>query len=124
MRCRRTALLTQWPQVVGVAHIRVRFEKYTLALPAPLNEPLVATFLIYRRQSVGAPGDLSNYYEGPQDALERAGVIEDDRLIRSHDGSRILQDKENPRVDIILWPMDRCPYLSDVLPHLTSEANL
>lgn len=32
--------------------------------------------------------DLSNCYQGPEDALQKAGVIENDKLIRSHDGSR------------------------------------
>jgi hypothetical protein len=27
MRCRRSALLTQWPQAAGVAHVHVRFEE-------------------------------------------------------------------------------------------------
>ena len=102
----------------------IMLEEQARVLPSPLHEPLVATFLIYRQQKPGAPGDLSNYYEGPQDALERAGVIENDRLIRSHDGSRIFQDTENPRVDILLWPMDRCPYLVNVFPYLAREADL
>lgn len=46
--------------------------------------------------------DLSNLYEAPQDALERAKVLENDNLIKSHDGSRIAYDKENPRVEIEL----------------------
>jgi len=46
--------------------------------------PLVATFLIFRKQSPEAPGDQSNYYEAPQDALQAAGIIQDDRFIRSY----------------------------------------
>jgi Holliday junction resolvase RusA-like endonuclease len=33
-------------------------------------------------------GDTSNLYESPQDALQKAGVIENDNLVESHDGSR------------------------------------
>jgi Holliday junction resolvase RusA-like endonuclease len=32
--------------------------------------------------------DLSNLYQAPEDLLQNAGVIEDDSLIESHDGSR------------------------------------
>ena len=32
--------------------------------------------------------DLSNLYEAPQDWLQKSEIIEDDRLIESHDGSR------------------------------------
>lgn len=32
--------------------------------------------------------DLSNLYQMPEDLLQYAGVIEDDRLIAGHDGSR------------------------------------
>ena len=39
--------------------------------------------------------DLSNLYELPQDSLQKAGVIEDDRLVYSHDGSRRLPWHEN-----------------------------
>ena len=39
--------------------------------------------------------DLSNLYELPQDALQRAGIIENDVLIFSHDGSRREPCKSN-----------------------------
>ena len=39
--------------------------------------------------------DLSNLYELPQDCLQIAGVIENDSLIASHDGSRRLLGTEN-----------------------------
>jgi len=32
--------------------------------------------------------DASNLYQAPEDALQAAGVLEDDRLVESHDGSR------------------------------------
>ena len=46
--------------------------------------------------------DASNLYQGPEDMLQKAGVIEDDSCIRSHDGSDRRYDKENPRVEITL----------------------
>ena len=35
-------------------------------------------------------GDLSNLIQMPEDALQKAGVIKDDALIVSYDGSRKL----------------------------------
>lgn len=43
--------------------------------------------------------DLSNLHEAPQDAMTRAGFWTDDTLVKSHDGSRILYDKDNPRTE-------------------------
>ncbi|MBL0233219.1 MAG: RusA family crossover junction endodeoxyribonuclease [Chitinophagaceae bacterium] len=39
--------------------------------------------------------DLSNLYELPQDCLQKAGVIENDTLIHSHDGSRRLPNNKD-----------------------------
>jgi len=48
--------------------------------------------------------DLSNLYQLPEDALERAGILENDRLIFSHDGSRRFIDTANPRTEIEIFP--------------------
>jgi Holliday junction resolvase RusA-like endonuclease len=48
--------------------------------------------------------DASNLLQGPEDALQRAGIIEDDSAIEHHDGSRRHYDKDDPRVEIILRP--------------------
>ena len=48
--------------------------------------------------------DLSNLYELPQDCLTKAKVIQDDRLIQSHDGSRIkVSSKGKYYLDIELY---------------------
>ena len=44
--------------------------------------------------------DLTNCMQSVADILEKAGVIENDRNIVSWDGTRLLIDKEEPRVDI------------------------
>ena len=46
--------------------------------------------------------DLSNLYEGVQDALVEAEILEDDNytIIASHDGSDVSVDRENPRIEI------------------------
>ena len=46
--------------------------------------------------------DLANLLAATCDILAHYGVLEDDnsRIIVSHDGSRVLYDKENPRCEI------------------------
>lgn len=48
--------------------------------------------------------DLVNLLEATCDILVAADVIADDnsKIIVSHDGSRVLYDKDNPRVEIFL----------------------
>ena len=36
------------------------------------------------------------------DALEEAGIVENDRLIVSWDGSRLLKDAATPRIEVML----------------------
>lgn len=68
--------------------------------PLPLTYPLHIKFLFYRENRRHA--DLSNLYEFPQDVLQQAGIIANDCLIESHDGSRKLYDKEKPRTEIYI----------------------
>lgn len=46
--------------------------------------------------------DLTNLLEATDDILVKAGVLADDnsKIIKSHDGSRVYFDKDNPRVEI------------------------
>ena len=46
--------------------------------------------------------DLANLLEAADDVLVHAGVIADDHsgIVVSHDGSRVLYDKEKPRTEI------------------------
>ncbi|MEJ8785102.1 RusA family crossover junction endodeoxyribonuclease [Peptoniphilus sp. HCN-40583] len=48
--------------------------------------------------------DLVNLLEATCDILVSANIIEDDncKIIAGHDGSRVLYDKEDPRVEITL----------------------
>ena len=67
-----------------------------------ITTPVAVKFLFYRGDKRRV--DLSNLYEFAQDVLQNAGVIADDVLIESHDGSRKLYDKENPRTEITITP--------------------
>lgn len=46
--------------------------------------------------------DLTNLLEAADDVLVRSGVLEDDNneIIASHDGSRVMYDKLHPRTEI------------------------
>lgn len=48
--------------------------------------------------------DLSNLLEATCDILTHYGIIKDDdsRIVASHDGSRVLLDRENPRAEIYI----------------------
>lgn len=49
---------------------------------------------------------MTNLQEGTDDILTEVGVIKDDnsKIIKSHDGSRVYFDKENPRTEIWILP--------------------
>lgn len=48
--------------------------------------------------------DLLNLLEATMDILVDAGILADDnaRIVTGHDGSRVLYDKGNPRVEIVI----------------------
>lgn len=52
--------------------------------------------------------DLTNLLEAIDDCLVKAGVLADDNsnIIVSHDGSRVLYDKDNPRTEIYIRRLD------------------
>lgn len=50
-------------------------------------------------------GDASGYYDAVGDALEAAGVISNDKWIESWDGSHRFFDDRNPRVELIITPL-------------------
>lgn len=50
-------------------------------------------------------GDWSNFYKTVEDALQCAGLIWNDRLIRCSLGGWVVIDKENPRIVFELWRM-------------------
>ena len=48
--------------------------------------------------------DLSNLLEATCDILTHYGILKDDnsRIVCSHDGSRVLLDREHPRAEIFV----------------------
>ena len=52
--------------------------------------------------------DLTNLLEACDDILVKYGIIEDDnyKVLAGHDGSRVMYDKEFPRTEIYITPME------------------
>lgn len=48
--------------------------------------------------------DLTNLLEAVDDVLVKAGLLADDNytIVESHDGSRVLYDKEKPRTEVVI----------------------
>lgn len=48
--------------------------------------------------------DLTNMLEAVDDIMVNSGLLEDDNflIIESHDGSRVLYDKEKPRTEVYI----------------------
>lgn len=79
-------------------------------LACPIGFPINGKFVFYFKNHQ-AEADLSNLYEGPQDELQTYGIIKDDRLIHSHDGSRkVFDGEEQERVEIELSTLDWYEY--------------
>lgn len=68
----------------------------------PIEEPVEVKCLFYMptRRRV----DLTNLLESIDDVLVKSGVLKDDHsgIIVSHDGSRVLYDKQNPRTEVYI----------------------
>jgi Holliday junction resolvase RusA-like endonuclease len=67
----------------------------------PVNVPIEASCKYYLKDK--RKTDLTNLLAATHDILQKSGIITDDALIVSLDGSRIMGvDKGNPRVEIII----------------------
>lgn len=75
-------------------------------LPASINEPMNCAALFFRETAIG---DAVGYYQALADTLETAGIVTNDRLIVSWDGSRLLKDKHSPRVEVTLTTLVDLP---------------
>ena len=79
--------------------------KYQASMPhlwAAIWEPVEVSFVFHLKDK--AKYDLSNLYQGPEDALVKAGILADDSLIESHDGSRKIPGMPTPRIIITIRP--------------------
>ena len=73
---------------------------------AELNYPLNVKCLFYMPKRYRV--DLVNLLESIDDILTHYKIIIDDsfKYIGGHDGSRVLYDKNNPRTEIYISPLD------------------
>lgn len=75
-----------------------RASLYDRTAPA-ITYPVNCEARIYRDRNTG---DAVGYYQAIADCLEHLGVVQNDRLIVSWDGTRLLKDDACPRVEITL----------------------
>lgn len=68
----------------------------------PINSPVNIKCLFY--MPTKRKCDLTNLLEAIDDVMVKAGLLADDdfTIIQSHDGSRVLHDKENPRTVVYI----------------------
>lgn len=73
-----------------------------LRQPEPINRPVNIKCLFY--MPTKRKCDLTNLLEAIDDVMVKAGLLADDdfTVIQSHDGSRVLHDKENPRTEVYI----------------------
>lgn len=69
----------------------------------PLTGPVSMAARVYRARAVG---DIGNFLAAICDAIERAGVVVNDKQIVNFDGSRLDVDRVNPRVEVVLTEQD------------------
>lgn len=68
-------------------------------LPLPITTPVNVAAHFYRERNVG---DAVGFYQALADALEEGGIVENDRLIISWNGSRLLKDAIEPRIVVAI----------------------
>lgn len=68
-----------------------------------IDEPLEARFKFYFKNRSGE-ADLSNLIDSPQDALTKAGVIIDDRIIQLLQAEKVFGHE--PKVEIELYRLE------------------
>lgn len=90
----------------GKAASEYTFKAYQYLRPrptAPIETPVHIKYLFYMgtRRVV----DKLNLQAAADDLLVLAEIIKDDnsKIVKSHDGTRVLYDKQNPRTEIYIY---------------------
>ena len=91
----------------GKAHdaYTVNAYPYLVNKPAqPISQPVQVTYRFYMKTKRKV--DALNLAAAADDLLVEAGILADDNasIIQSHDGMRVLYDKQNPRTEIEITP--------------------
>lgn len=92
--------------------IEIRRDLSEAGVLLPIIGPVSVCALFYRDAEIG---DATGYYQALGDWLQSpiktasgkvrrngAGIILDDRQIRDWDGSRLLKDRDNPRIEVVI----------------------
>lgn len=90
----------QWRAWCSAVEPRIRSAMASAGL-SPISTPVNCSAVFYRDAS---RGDAVGYYQGLADVLEKAGVVTNDVVIATWDGSRLRKDAANPRVELELTP--------------------
>jgi hypothetical protein len=91
--------IVRWAQTTIATGALDRTGKLLRAGKLYLAQPLNCTAIFYRDAN---RGDAVGYYQGLADALEKAGIVADDKWIVQWDGSRLAKDADWPRIDVVL----------------------
>ena len=72
----------------------------------PISAPVHVTYMFYMKTHRIV--DKSGLMQAADDLLVECGILEDDnsRILVSHDGTRVLYDKEHPRTEIYITEME------------------
>lgn len=72
----------------------------------PISSPVHVKYLFYMQTRRVV--DSLNLQAQADDLLVSAGVLKDDnvKIVKSHDGTRVLYDKENPRTEIYIYDFE------------------
>lgn len=93
----------QWNLATQYILVNARARGLAPAGTFPISHVMNCCAVIYRD---ALRGDAVGYYQALADALQEAGIVENDRLIVSWDGSRMLKDAKNPRIEVTLTAAD------------------
>lgn len=90
----------------GKAHSEYTFFAQNFLFPKPqqpINTPVTVCYKFYMQTRRKVDG--LNLQAAADDLLVEAGILADDNstVIVSHDGTRVLYDKENPRTEIYIY---------------------
>lgn len=88
-----SAAFCAWNRIAQMELARVRAA--STGFPIDFNVNVRAWF--YRNAD---SGDAVGYYQALADALEEGRIVTNDRLVISWDGSRLLKDADNPRIEV------------------------
>ena len=81
-------------ELSAVKQLKTQFQDKTIIVPVNMS------IRVYKKTA--ARCDLINLLDGPADALQAAGILENDCLIKRVDNCSLHIDRENPRTEIII----------------------